>query len=421
MLGCSIAYFLASSLPPGSVTLLEQEAGIAFHASSRNTGKVHAPFLYDPTKKRLFARAAYLGFEMWKKYAAEKRLPFKNDGVLEVATEQRGIARLQKYMKWGAKNGLRSEELQFLESSDVRKLEPNVACEAALFCSRDASVDYAAFTRSLADDCRRFGVTILLGRRVAAISTQGSCIQVTLDDGGTIGAEFLVNAAGGNAIAIARLMDLAREFSALHFRGEYWRAPLEYEHLTRNSIYSVPKHPEYPFLDPHWVVRFNGQIDVGPNAVPVSGPEAYDWSGVMRRLPVFVFDLVRAGALRIFLDPEFLGLAAGEWETSLSKNVMIGRVREFLPQVDPDAFTMRGFAGIRSVLVDRRGKLQDDAVVLHGQSSQHILNYNSPGATGALPMGAMIASQALEKLSVPPQSTRGGLWDLSVVAASMAH
>ncbi|HEY7507428.1 MAG TPA: FAD-dependent oxidoreductase, partial [Nitrososphaera sp.] len=53
VLGTSIAYFLsAHTADPESVVLIEQEKNIAQHTSSRNTGKVHAPFLYDPTTKK---------------------------------------------------------------------------------------------------------------------------------------------------------------------------------------------------------------------------------------------------------------------------------------------------------------------------------------------------------------------------------
>ena len=47
-------------------------------------------------------------------------------------------------------------------------------------------------------------------------------------------------------------------YTDLHFRGEYWQAPPQYQHMTKRSIYSIPKYPEYPFLDPHWIVRVEG-------------------------------------------------------------------------------------------------------------------------------------------------------------------
>ena len=68
VLGASIAYFLsAHAKAHESIALLEQEKNIAQHTSSRNTGKVHAPFLYDPIKKKTFAKAAALGYDMWQK------------------------------------------------------------------------------------------------------------------------------------------------------------------------------------------------------------------------------------------------------------------------------------------------------------------------------------------------------------------
>ena len=91
VLGTSIAYFLSGhAKDPSSIVLIEQEQNIGRHTSSRNTGKVHAPFLYDPVAKKTFAKAATLGYEMWMKFAASKKLGFKRDGVLEVALDDKG-------------------------------------------------------------------------------------------------------------------------------------------------------------------------------------------------------------------------------------------------------------------------------------------------------------------------------------------
>src|SRR5919112_5055192 len=98
ILGASIAYFL-SSVTNSRIILIEQEKGVAFHTSSRNTGKVHAPFLYDPIKKKFFAKAAALGYEMWMEYCKLKSLPFVRDGVMEVATRDSGVDRLKTYLE----------------------------------------------------------------------------------------------------------------------------------------------------------------------------------------------------------------------------------------------------------------------------------------------------------------------------------
>lgn len=404
ILGTSIAYFLASSSAPqssNSILLIEQEQNVSSHASARNTGKVHAPFLYDPIKKRLFSKAAFLGFNMLKEYCSLKSLPFKQDGVLEVATYDKAIDRLHMYLEWGYSNGLQKNEIQFLEKDEVRNLEPNVRCLAGIHCLRDGSIDYGVVTKELMEDAKRFGCNLVTGTKVIRIvcrDHRGGEDDIVLytSSGTRFVTKYLINAAGGNAVDIAHSMKVAGEYTDLHFRGEYWEAPPGYRNLTKLSIYTVPKYPEYPFLDPHWIVRVDGKREVGPNAVPVFSPYAYSLGTNIRYLIPKLLETSRTGARRIFFDRQFLLLASSELKSSISKTAMINRAREFLPQLRPSAFTQRGTAGIRSSLVDRNGKFVDDTQIVKNEYSLHLLNYNSPGATGALPIAAMIANKLLE-------------------------
>ena len=421
VLGASIAYFLsAHAKAPESIALLEQEKNIAQHTSSRNTGKVHAPFLYDPIKKKTFAKAAALGYDMWQRYSSHKRMLFKPDGVLEVALDDKGIDQLYKYIEWGQVNGLTKTELQLLDKNQVARIEPNVRCDSAIYCSKDASVNYGAFTFALLEDIQRFGCNLLLGHRVERISSyHKGTYSVVTNQGKDIQADYLVNVAGGNSMDIAHMMDVAQSYGDLHFRGEYWQAPSQYHDLTRLSIYSVPKHPEYPFLDPHWIVRADDRREVGPNAVPVFGPYAYGWRRNLADMLPKIIESSHTGVGKIFFDRQFLSLASTELRSSLSKTTMINRVREFLPQLRPSAFTRRGTAGIRSLVVDKTGKFVPDTLVLGRDSSLHVLNYNSPGATGALPMAANIATKVIKagvlQISDKPRS----LWDATTIADRM--
>jgi len=419
VLGTSIAYFLAAHAKnPESVVLAEQEKNIAQHTSSRNTGKVHAPFLYDPAKKKTFATAASLGYEMWQKYSDSKGLLFKRDGVLEVALDEKEIVRLRKYMEWGEANGLAKSELQLLDKNDVAKMEPNVRCASAIYCSKDASVNYGALALALMQDLQSFGCKLLLVHRAAQISHSHDIYSITTSQGAQINAEYIVNAAGGNSMDIAHMMGVAASYTDLHFRGEYWQAPPQYQDLTKLSIYSVPKHPEYPFLDPHWIVRADGRREVGPNAVPVFGPYAYTWRRNLADMLPKIIESSRTGARRMVFDRQFISLAGTELKSSLSKTAMINRVREFLPQLRPSAFSERGTAGIRSSVIDKTGRFVPDTLVLERGSSLHLLNYNSPGATGALPMAANIASKVMEAGALAAGRPRS-LWDATAIADKM--
>lgn len=417
MLGTSVAYFLsAHATDPESVVLIEQEKNIAQHTSSRNTGKVHAPFLYDPATKKTLAKAAALGYEMWQKFAEHKKLVFKRDGVLEVALDDKGIARLHKYIEWGQANGMKKNELKFLDRKEVAELEPNVRCASALYCSKDASVDYGSLSMALLEDLKSFGCKLALGTKAANISMANGSYLIDTSLGKEIIAKYVINAAGGNSMDIAHSMGVASNYTDIHFRGEYWESPLLYHDLTRLSIYSIPRHPEYPFLDPHWIVRADGSREVGPNAVPVFGPYAYSWRRNLADMVPKLVESSRTGARRTVFDRKFLTLATTELRSSLSKTAMINRVREFLPGLRAQAFTKRGTSGIRSSVIDSAGRFVPDTMVLWKDSSVHVLNYNSPGATGALPMAAKVANKMISEGLIRTRDKTRSLWDATAIA-----
>ncbi|HJT10482.1 MAG TPA: FAD-dependent oxidoreductase [Candidatus Nitrosotalea sp.] len=409
ILGTSLAYFL-SQVTEKKILVLEQAQEVAYHTSKRNTGKVHAPFLYDPQKKRLFARAAALGFDMWETYAKKKNLPFKKDGVLEVSLDEQGTKRLEKYLSWGEQNGIQKNELQFLDSNQVSKLEPEVRCQNAIFCTKDASVDYGKFTVSLMEDAKNSKATFLLNTRAESIQDKKDFVEIKTNSD-TIETDYVINAAGGMSIDIAHDMGVAQDLTDIHFRGEYWQADKVYDNLTKVSVYSVPKYSEYPFLDPHWIVRHDGRCEVGPNAVPVFSPYGYTFTENIKEFPSKLVEMLSSGAAKMLFDSQFISLASGEFLSSVSKTVMINRVKEFLPKVDPAKFHTRGTAGIRASVIDSSGKFVPDAIIKDGPKSTHILNYNSPGATGALPFAVYVIGELQKSGVVTISNTACGPWN----------
>ena len=65
--------------------------------------------------------------------------------------------------------------------------------------------------------------------------------------------------------------------------------------------------------------------------------------------------------------------------------------------IDADKITEKGTAGIRSSIIDSNGKFAPDVILENDETSFHILNYNSPGATGALPFSAHVVNQLNQK------------------------
>ena len=75
---------------------------------------------------------------------------------------------------------------------------------------------------------------------------------------------------------------------------------------------------------------------------------------------------------------------------------MCNRVREFIPSLSTGFLNGRGLAGVRNSLIDKNGFVPE-ALEIEGESSFHVLNYNSPGATGAPAYSAYLVNRMKER------------------------
>lgn len=408
ILGTSLAWII-SSITSEKITLIEQEKNVGLHASSRNTGKVHSPFIYDPDKKKILAKATLLGYNYLKKYCNLKKIVFKEDGVIEIAIDQEKSKILSKHLEWGLNNGLEKKDIVLLEKKDIEKIEPNLLCQSAILCKRDASVDYGLITNNLLEDAiKRKNFELLINFKVNRIkhnegSNEEPILKLKNIQNGNefeIKCKFLINAAGGNSLDILNMMKIRNEYRDLHFRGDYWIAPKKYHHLTKHSIYSIPSYPQFPFLDPHWIIRANGNREIGPNACPVFSPFGYNKLINFKEFIPKIYEIVRSDNFNFskgLLNKEVMMLVAEETLSSISKYHMINRVKKFLPQLNSKDFKTKGVSGIRSNLIDKNSEFIMNPIFLLKNNSFHILNYNSPGATGALPIAYSITFYLIQK------------------------
>ena len=92
---------------------------------------------------------------------------------------------------------------------------------------------------------------------------------------------------------------------------------------------------------------------------------------------------------------------AGELWPLMNTDDVVGAM--YVPkdgQTTPDATTMAMGIGAtfhEELVIDENGKFVPDVILLEEESSFHILNYNSPGATGALPFSAYVINQLHKK------------------------
>ena len=418
ILGVTISYWLAQ-LYDCSVALIEKETEVAKHASTRNTGLLHRPFYLNPEKKRVFSRAAQKSYFLWKDLATKYNLAWSPIGTLEVALDDQQVQTVNQYKEWAIKNGVEEDEVEVLDSKQVQKLEPQVRCAGAIFSKTDTSVNYGEFTNFVFEMARKNAVKFLGGSQVQEIKETGENVGIRLRDidgrRKEISAKFLINAAGGGSVDIAHELGLAKEYTDLHFRGEYWIVDEPFASTITRNIYSVARYKEFPFLDPHFVIRTNGIRQIGPNATLVSGPGAYKGLSETRfQLVSKIFERPIGPKLKLFTNGMFLSLIWHEWRSSISKKAMSDRVKAFIPSIDVSYLNERGLAGVRSSLIDKNGFVPE-AILISGKQSMHILNYNSPGATGAPAFSAYVISKIMqegsfERLKKKPISSEDQLW-----------
>ena len=260
----------ALALAGREVMVLESENAIGTGTSSRNSEVIHAGIYYPAGS--LKARLCVQGKDMLYAYCAERGVAHQRLGKLIVATSPEQVPALDGIVAKAAANGV--HDLQKLTAAQARALEPALSCEAALLSPSTGVVDSHGLMLSLQGDMENAGGLLALVSPVAHIGVrQGTAthpICVTTQDGTVLACRVLVNAAGLNAVALARAMaglDPRLLPQAYCAKGNYFtlagKAPFS------RLIYPVP---EKAGLGVHLTLDLGGQAKFGPDVQWVDDP-----------------------------------------------------------------------------------------------------------------------------------------------------
>ena len=381
IIGFALARELFQRYPGVSIRILEKENSAGCHASGRNSGILHAGFYYS--EDSLKARFTRDGNRRLRDYCAEQKIPLNDCGKLVVAVEQNEVAKLEELFHRAKTNGIDAHLITALEAQE---LEPRiVTIDKALWSPTTASVDPREVMRALENELLRAGV--LIEKSTSYHSGSSDNIETSR---GKFSAGHLINAAGLYADRIAHSLGFGREYRVMPFKGLYLYANSTIGKL-RCHIYPVPDLKN-PFLGVHYTLAADGQIKIGPTAIPAFWREQYNGldgfnlheaSEVMRsNFALFLGD--RAG---------YLNLAVKEVRKYFKK-YMIDQAARMAIDVNASMFSDWGPAGIRAQLLNIRNRsLVNDFVVEGDANSTHILNAVSPAFTCAFPFAEYVVNR----------------------------
>jgi len=347
-----LAVARAQALRGLETLVLEAAEAIGTGISSRNSEVIHGGMYYPAGSAK--ARLCVRGRSLLYTYCEAHGVEFRRCGKLIVAgaaSEQPALVQLARN---GRANGV--TELELLSAAQARTLEPQLACEAALWSPASGIVDVHGLMNALQADLQAAGGEVvlrcpLLGGRLTA---DGLRLQIGGAEPVEVLAAVVVNSAGLGAQEVARSLgapqrSIPRRFLA---KGNYFTlqglAPFS------RLIYPLP---ERAGLGIHLTLDLAGQARFGPD---VEWTERLDYAVAPERAQHFY-----------------------------------GAIRRYWPAL-PEGALRPGYAGIRPKLHGPDGKAADFVIqgpAEHGIAGLvNLYGIESPGLTSALAIAEQVCT-----------------------------
>jgi glycerol-3-phosphate dehydrogenase len=264
VIGCAIARELSRF--DTDVALLEKGSDVCSGTSKANSGVVHSGIYSKPGS--LKARLCVQGNNLFQDYAEEVGVEFNMMGKLVVARNDDEVEALEKMKNVGLENDVHG--IKDVDKGNLKKLEPNIKAESALWVPSAGIVSPYKLTIALAENAWENKAKIFLDSEVTDISVKENRFEVGTTKG-TFYSRWLVNCAGLYCDSIANMVGIDKE-KVYPCRGEYLILDKSYSNLINHLIYPPPQNGSGG-LGIHLTPTLEGNILVGPSARYVEDKE----------------------------------------------------------------------------------------------------------------------------------------------------
>jgi glycerol-3-phosphate dehydrogenase len=259
--GTAIAHRLAQY--DIKTVLLERECDISFGVSKANSGIIHAGFhhQHDTLKSSLEVK----GNMMYDQLKNELHFPFRRCGVIVAAFTIEQMKTVQQLYDRGIENGVPGIELCSRERILTIEKKLNHDVVGGLFAPTGGIIEPYRFIFALAENAVKNGVQILTGFNVSSADYSGEYYTIYSDNGNSITAKYVINAAGLYVDKISRLFG-AEEFTIKPRKGSYMLFERDHPACPDRVVFPVPT----PISKGSLVIpTVEGTMMIGPTATDI--------------------------------------------------------------------------------------------------------------------------------------------------------
>lgn len=367
IIGLTTAYYLKRKYPNKSIMIIDKESDVAKHASGRNSGVLHAGLYYANDSLR--AKFCVAGSKTLRDYSLKNNIQLNQCGKVIVATDSSQIQQLKDLYQLALKNGV---ECDLVDEKQLDEIEPTAKTSSyAIYSPNTASFDAIGICNNLYNKLKaqnvefKFNTQYIKQHDKNTIITNNSIIEYTK----------LINCAGMYADKIAQNFDLIKDYTLIPFKGIFL-----YCHDTignyKRHIYPLPD-VKLKLLGVHFSPEHNGNIKLGPTAIPCISRENYKGLdnikfNEMKEIVTTQFKLFVTNSFN------FRDLAIAEFKKQ-SKSGLIKHGTDLVKNIKQFQFSNWGVTGIQPRLYNmKKQEIMDDFLIEATDTSVHVINSVSP-------------------------------------------
>lgn len=363
------------------IVVIEKEEAIGKHASGRNSGVMHAGIYYQHDS--LKAKYCREGSQLMQAYCHEHGLKVLKTGKAVVAKNESELKTIKSLYERSKQNGA---NVSIIDEKNLKEAEPEAKTfEKALWSHDTAVIDPKAVMAKLGEELLGLGVTVVKSCWFLGVNKP----HQILTSQGKINVKYVINAAGSYADKVAHAFDVGKSYTLLPFKGVYQKCQAgSAASRIKGNVYPVPDLRN-PFLGVHFTKSADGDVYVGPTAIPCFGRENYHG---LKGMGTETFNIL-SGSMKLFLKNEgFRHVALTEPKKYLSY-CLYRDAKKLVQHLDYKDLCKSHKVGIRSQLVHwPTNSLVMDFLIEKGAHSLHVLNAVSPAFTCSMSMAQEIAS-----------------------------